>query len=100
VKVHVEVTVPPTGTVTGEGLQLAVRPITGLTVVDKATSPVNPLGDAGLPRLARVTTSVVEPAEVVNVAVVEAGVILKPLTLIVKRPDALVASPVAAWLIL
>jgi hypothetical protein len=87
---------PPTGTVTGEGLQLAVRPITGLTIVDNATGPVNPLVDAGLPRLARVTTSVAEPAEVVNVAVLEAGAILKPLTLMVKSPEALVASPVAA----
>jgi hypothetical protein len=96
VKVHVELIVPPGGTVTGEGLQKAARPVTGLTVVDTATGPVNPLVDAGLPRLARVTTSVVEPAAVVNVAVLEAGVTLKPLTLMVKSPEALVVSPVAA----
>jgi len=99
VKVQVELIVPPTGTVTGDGLQLAVRPVTGLTVVDSATAPAKPLVEAGLPRLARVTTSVVEPVEVVKVVEVEAGVILKPLTLIVIMPDALFASPVATWLI-
>jgi hypothetical protein len=96
VKVHVEVMVLPTGTVTGEGLQAAVRPEAGLTVVDKATAPAKPLVEAGLPRLASVTTSVVDPVAVEKVELDAAGVMLKPLTLIVSAPDSLLVSPVAS----
>jgi hypothetical protein len=76
VKVHVEVIVLPTGTVTGEGLQAAVKPVAGLTVVDKATAPANPFVLGGLPRLVKVKTSVALPVAVLKVSVEEAGLIL------------------------
>jgi hypothetical protein len=92
VKVQVEVIVPPTGTVTGDGLQTAVRPVIGLTVVDRATAPAKPFVAGGLPKLRRVTISVADPVVVVNDTVGVAAVTLKPLTLIVWVPETLFAS--------
>jgi hypothetical protein len=82
--VRVKVRTPPVGPVNG---------------AETATGPAKPLVVAGLPRLVEDIFTLAEPPGL-KLTLVELLVRVKPLTLIVRTPETLVVSPVAAWLIL
>jgi len=68
-------------------------------LLDRVMVPAKPLVAAGLPRLVE---EIFTPPELVErkFTLVELLVRVKPLTLIVRTPETLVASPEASWLIL